>query len=135
MYVDYSMIKNLPGEYDIDEKKVEEKYKEFLDWLKKDIYKKDWENSGQYNIPEKFKDIIFTKKLIETRYNDGYEINNDISKYLYIRIIINLFKYSRSVVGACHTVEVARKKITDPNFPLVYRVSEISQLYPSDIVE
>ena len=86
MYVDYSLITHMKGDYDMNETKIEVKYKEFLDWLKKDIQKKDWEVGGVYFYPEKFKNILFTNKSSNTLLN-GPDINDDIHKYLIIRRI------------------------------------------------
>ena len=86
MYVDYSLIKHMQGDYDMNETKIEEKYREFLDWLKKDIQKKDWEVGGVYFYPEKFKNILFTNKSSRSLLN-GPDINDDIHKYLIIRRI------------------------------------------------
>jgi hypothetical protein len=76
----------MQGDYDMNETKIEEKYREFLDWLKKDIQKKDWEIGGVYFYPEKFKNILFTNKISQGQI--GYpNINDDIHKYLIIRRI------------------------------------------------
>jgi len=90
MSKDYSILYELAKE-EINEKEVEEKYSEFLDWLKeslksineKSIYmlfkrKDNWTNN-KINI--KFKNIIFNKEA-ECDGKYVYDLFEDISKYL-----------------------------------------------------
>ncbi len=90
MSKDYSILYELAKE-EINEKEVEEKYSEFLDWLKeslksineKSIYmlfkrKDNWTNN---KIDIKFKNIIFNKEA-ECDGKYVYKLFEDISEYL-----------------------------------------------------
>jgi hypothetical protein len=58
------------------------KYSNFLDWLKKDIEKREEGKNSSY--PDKFKDLLFTHGII----------NDDINKYLYSKKINLCSSYS-----------------------------------------
>ena len=83
MSKDYSKLKNIKYIQieDYNEKEIETKYSEFLDWLKDDIEKRELNNTickkDKY-IPISFKNILFSK----IPYRCVYIPNVDIKKYL-----------------------------------------------------
>jgi len=101
MAKDYSKLKNIKNiEWDINEKEIETKYSEFLDWLVDDINKKELTNdyintniTDNRNIPLIFTDILFTKRSDQK----FYDINKEIEKYLINLKIRIVGDYSKTI--------------------------------------
>jgi len=88
MSKDYSILYELAKE-EINEKEVEEKYSEFLDWLKEHIEKNMIIKSKYgFNIPNKFYKLLGTIFVCPIRKIEYFSILKDIEKYLFRRNII-----------------------------------------------
>ena len=88
MSKDYSILYELAKE-EINEKEVEEKYSEFLDWLKEHIEKNMIIKSKYgFNIPNKFYKLLGTIFVCPIKGYEYFSILKDIEKYLFRRNII-----------------------------------------------
>ena len=72
MSKDYTILYELPKDKTI-EKDIEEKYSEFLDWLKEYVEKNKIETNEQISVPIKFWKLLFDK---------SWQVNQDIGIYL-----------------------------------------------------
>jgi len=122
MSKDYSKLKNIKTEfYDnfIDEKEIEEKYNEFLDWFKNDIEEKESNydtinSSSPKIIPISFKDLLFKTIAIQGEKTYIYSLNNDIQKYLDLRMIKIDFHFKNSA-NTHNQNEFISYKLSCPN--------------------
>ena len=88
MAKDYSRLKNIKNidlDY-INEKEIEIKYSEFLDWLKDDIENKEYIPHNRHIIPKSFIGTLFHSQNTQT----------DIVKYLSL-LKINVFYQNKEI--------------------------------------